>query len=98
MEINDRNYKTCYTLAKLDENKWLAKLLKQEKNIADFLEEYAMKYKKGETRDCEYNDRGNLVANLAYKVLEYEQIRAEWEGFKEKREMLESLTENEENE
>ncbi len=95
MEIDVNNYKFSCNKAKLDENRCLERLLKQEKNIADFLEEYAMKYKKGETRDYSYCDRGNLLANLAHMVSEYEATRNEWLGAKGKRETLESLTKKE---
>lgn len=95
MEFDVSNYNFSCNLAKLDENRCLNKLLKQEKNIADFLEGYAMKYKNGETRDSSYCDRGNLVANLAHMVLEYEEIRNEWLGAKGRRETLESLTKKE---
>ena len=96
MEINKSNYDFAVMFKKQDENRYLMNIVKQEKEIAKLLKDYAEKFEKGELRRDD-NGGSGLLANLSRMLMEYERTRTLLETTMDEKRILESLTEKEKN-
>ena len=96
MEINKSNYDFAVMTKKQDENRYLMNTVKQEKEIAKLLKDYAEQFEKGELRGYDNGESG-LLANLSRMLMKYERTRTLLETTMDEKRILESLTVKEEN-
>ena len=96
MEINKKNYDFAVMTKKQDENRYLMNTVKQEKEIAKLLKDYAEQFEKGELRGYDNGESG-LLANLSRMLMKYERTRTLLETTMDEKRILESLTVKEEN-